>query len=211
MRKLDFGCGEGGFPGGFGVHPAERGSWLDMHGDEDTCAFDINSHAVSKARSRIRNGTCFLVADGRHLPFTDDCFDYVREWGTLHHIADYMLAVKEIARVLKPGGRFEAFETVDNDPFYSLCRTLVGNWKGNTIESRFKARELLENISNYFEIIEAHYWYRPLLLDLPSYFWDKYPGWVAGLYLQYYGSKLRHRIGLLPRFARHLTITAVGR
>ena len=211
MKKLDFGCGNGGFPGGYGVHPRERGSWLLAHGDADTLALDRDPSAIREARVRITNDTRFIIADGRKLPFKNQAFDYVREWGVLHHIPEYTTALDEIARVLKRGGRLEAFETVDDDPFYAVARTLVGNWKGIKIESRYKSGELIEYFEKHFNVNSIEYWYSPLILDVPSYFFETYPGWVAGLYFRYYGSKLRRKLGILPRFARHVTITAVRR
>jgi len=211
VRKLDFGCGNGGYPGGDGVHPRDRGSWLEKNGGEDTIAFDIDSRAINEAKRRIGDGVAFLLADGRKLPFKEDSFDYIREWGTLHHIPNYVQAIAEIARVLKKGGTFVACETLDDDPIYSMCRSIVGSWKGNPIESRFKSRELLKELEKHFEFRQVDYWHRPLIVDVPSYFFDSYPGFVAGLYYQYYGSKLFAKMKILPRFARHITITAAKR
>ncbi|MFO8009233.1 MAG: class I SAM-dependent methyltransferase [Dehalococcoidia bacterium] len=211
MWKLDFGCGNGGYPGGDGVHPRGRGSWLQREGDDRTIAIDIDPSAVEEARRRVKNGAIFLIADGRRMPFADASFDYVREWGVLHHIPHYEQPIKEIARVLKTGGTFVACETIDNDPLYSICRTIVGNWKGASIESRFKSNTFLAELEKYFEIDQVEYWYRPLIVDIPSYFFESYPGWVAGLYWQYYGSKFYQKLRLLPRFARHVTITATKR
>jgi ubiquinone/menaquinone biosynthesis C-methylase UbiE len=42
--------------------------------------------------------------DGERLPFPDGSFDIVTSYSVLHHIPDYLLAVREMARVLRPGG-----------------------------------------------------------------------------------------------------------
>ncbi|HXG87450.1 MAG TPA: class I SAM-dependent methyltransferase [Vicinamibacterales bacterium] len=57
------------------------------------------------------------IADVRALPFEDDSFDAVYSMGTIEHFDETTLAVQEIARVLKPGGR--AIVGVPNrlDPF----------------------------------------------------------------------------------------------
>ncbi len=209
MRKLDFGCGNGGYPGGDAVHPRDRGSWLEKYGNPDTLAIDINLRAIKEARRRTGRDISFVVAEGRKLPFADNLFDYVREWGVLHHIPNYPVALKEIARVLKKGGTFVACETVDNDPFYAYCRTVVGNWKGARIESRFKSEEFLKEVEKHFELQEVEYWHRPLIADVPAYFFDEYPGMVIGLYWQYYASQILSRLGLLPRFARHVAVKAI--
>ena len=44
--------------------------------------------------------------DVRRMPFGDEAFDVVIDFGTLFHIARPQLALAEIARVLAPGGLF---------------------------------------------------------------------------------------------------------
>ncbi len=44
-------------------------------------------------------------ADSRALPFEDNYFDYVYSWGVLHHSPNIITSLKEIYRVLKPGGK----------------------------------------------------------------------------------------------------------
>jgi SAM-dependent methyltransferase len=47
----------------------------------------------------------FINADGGRLPFADASFDFVTCTETLEHFADADLALQELARVLRPGGR----------------------------------------------------------------------------------------------------------
>ena len=46
------------------------------------------------------------VADAERIPFDDDTFDVVVGHAVLHHIPDVEQALREVLRVLKPGGRF---------------------------------------------------------------------------------------------------------
>jgi SAM-dependent methyltransferase len=46
------------------------------------------------------------VADAERIPYDDDTFDLVVGHAVLHHIPDVELALREVLRVLKPGGRF---------------------------------------------------------------------------------------------------------
>ena len=48
----------------------------------------------------------YAVADGRRLPFDDDSFDYVVSAQVLEHVSEKATLIEEVARVLKPGGRF---------------------------------------------------------------------------------------------------------
>ncbi|GAB3568430.1 class I SAM-dependent methyltransferase [Amycolatopsis endophytica] len=46
------------------------------------------------------------VADAERIPYPDDSFDLVVGHAVLHHIPDVPGALREVLRVLKPGGRF---------------------------------------------------------------------------------------------------------
>ncbi|RJQ69975.1 class I SAM-dependent methyltransferase [Pseudonocardiaceae bacterium YIM PH 21723] len=46
------------------------------------------------------------VADAERIPYEDNSFDLVIGHAVLHHIPDIPSAMKEVLRVLKPGGRF---------------------------------------------------------------------------------------------------------
>ncbi|MGI8735071.1 MAG: methyltransferase domain-containing protein [Pyrinomonadaceae bacterium] len=46
----------------------------------------------------------FLIADGERLPFTPGSLDVVYSNGVLHHTPDTAGAIRELYRVLKPGG-----------------------------------------------------------------------------------------------------------
>ena len=69
---------------------------------------DLTDAAVDLAKRRFElfqlPGT-FRVADGEHLDFGDNSFDLVYSHGVLHHTPDIAAAVREIHRVLRPGGK----------------------------------------------------------------------------------------------------------
>ena len=45
------------------------------------------------------------VADAEGIPYDDNTFDLVVGHAVLHHIPDVELSLREVVRVLKPGGR----------------------------------------------------------------------------------------------------------
>jgi SAM-dependent methyltransferase len=89
-RVLDLGCGDGAF--GARVAPAARRYGVDTSPD----------------RLRLAAGTGALVvrADAAALPYPAASLDAVIANSTLEHLPDPAAAVREVARVLRPGGRF---------------------------------------------------------------------------------------------------------
>jgi len=61
--------------------------------------------ALTRERLALEDLTAEVqVADAENLPFPDASFDLVYSYGVLHHSPDTRRAVREVHRVLKPGG-----------------------------------------------------------------------------------------------------------
>ncbi len=73
-------------------------------------AFDLDRRQVLEAGRRLSdNGTAdaaLLLADASRLPFGDERFDAAVEMAVMHHVPDWRAALREVVRVLKPGGSF---------------------------------------------------------------------------------------------------------
>jgi len=96
LRVLEVGCGLGTD----GAQFAKAGA--------DYTGVDLTDAAVELARKRFElfnlPGT-FRAADAENLDFADASFDLVYSHGVLHHTPDTARAVREVHRVLRPGGR----------------------------------------------------------------------------------------------------------
>lgn len=57
----------------------------------------------------------FLLGDASAMPFPDGCFDLVASRLAIHHFPDPSQQVKEIARVVRPGGRVVLVDIVSPD------------------------------------------------------------------------------------------------
>ncbi|HEX2268954.1 MAG TPA: class I SAM-dependent methyltransferase, partial [Pyrinomonadaceae bacterium] len=68
---------------------------------------DLTPRSVEITRHRFRlynaHGA-FMISDGERLPFHSDSFDVVYSNGVLHHTPDTAGAIREVHRVLRPGG-----------------------------------------------------------------------------------------------------------
>lgn len=74
----------------------------------EVTGIDIDPEQIAlaiKETGDIQN-ISYLEADTTKLPFKNREFDIVLSFGVLHHIENWLDALKEIKRVLKPGGYF---------------------------------------------------------------------------------------------------------
>lgn len=96
QRVLEIGCGLGTD----GAQFAKAGA--------DYTGVDLTDAAIELAQKRFelfQLPGSFRVADAEGLNFPDNSFDIVYSHGVLHHTPDTAGAIKEVHRVLKPGGR----------------------------------------------------------------------------------------------------------
>jgi SAM-dependent methyltransferase len=95
-----------------------------------TVAVDLSVEMMRRGRTRLsadsrlvfRDEAAFVTARGQSLPFVADSFDGVLCLNALHHLPSYASALREIYRVLKPGGRAAFSEPGTAHPLQPLSR-----------------------------------------------------------------------------------------
>lgn len=97
---------------------------------------DINPNMLEKAREKcldtgVFNHIEFVIADAQALPFDDHTFDAVTIGFGLRNVPEPEKALKEMARVLKPGGRALVLEF--SKPAYRWLETLYDQYSFNII------------------------------------------------------------------------------
>ena len=126
-RGLDLGCGQGWYLG------ALSDAGFRMHG------IDFSAGQLKKAASNARAGGAAAVsdrdaaspalparlcqADAQALPFPDNSFDFAYSINAVHHLpsrAAQERAIREIVRVLRPGGVFILHEINTQNPVFRL-------------------------------------------------------------------------------------------
>ena len=162
---LDLGCGEGRHI--FGLmekFPDLKCIGLDPHIESLDKAFEGLKFLESISNTK----TNFLSGSAYSLPFSDDSFDLVVCSEVLEHLHDYKDAIKEINRVLKPGGQFLASVPAEfPEKICWLLSEAYQNQPGGHLRI-FKKNELIKEIAEHnfsfessqrFHSIHSAYWW----------------------------------------------------
>jgi SAM-dependent methyltransferase len=111
---------------------------------------DIEVARVREARQRAEQ---VLAAAGEQLPFPAGSFDLVLSHEVLEHVQDDAAAVREMVRVLKPGGRLALFVPNRGYPFETLGIYWRGKYHfGNIPLVNYLPRRLRDRLAPHVEI-----------------------------------------------------------
>lgn len=128
-RMLDAGCGPGELTERF-----VRDLGVELH------AFDISPRMVELTRNR---GLDAQIADVESIPFGDGEFDCVFAGWVLYHAPDVNRAIRECARVLRPGGRLVA-TTIGEDNLAEVWELFEDGYRRAPVSfNRVNGAELL--------------------------------------------------------------------
>ncbi len=108
MKLLDVGCGLGAFGGAMGRLTDMKVQGVDFSAECQAFAEEIHGLPVD-------------VGELVDQQYPDGSFDYVTSWHYLEHVYDPAAEIKEMARVLKPGGWFVS-ETPTPDIWYRVFK-----------------------------------------------------------------------------------------
>ncbi len=104
-RILDAACGNGRYT-----------RFLLRYADPDAVitTFDLSPRMLQRACARLKSErVSHAVADLTRLPYADDCFDAIVCGWVLEHLPDPRPGLRELARILQPGGKLLLLSTED--------------------------------------------------------------------------------------------------
>ena len=164
-KVLDVGCGEGRHIFG------SLYEFTDVYCiglDQDIPSLEKCKEGLEFFIELDSGATVFMQGSVDKLPFEDNSFDLVICSEVLEHLLDYHVAIDEIYRVLKPGGKF-----LPSVPSYwpeKICWTLsraYQNIPGGHVRI-FKKRQVINEIINHgfkydhserFHGLHSAYWW----------------------------------------------------
>lgn len=152
LKVLEIGCGCG-----IGTEII-----FDRFGAGELHAFDLDPKMIALARKRLAKvppeRSRLYVGDAETIDAPDETYDAVFEFAIIHHIPIWQRAVVEVARVLKPGGRF-FFEEVTAQ---ALNRWFYRTFLEHPKENRFTGDQFVAELEKNEIAVgrSQRYWFR---------------------------------------------------
>lgn len=104
-RILDAGCGNG-----------RHCKYILRRSDADAAihAFDLSQRMLKRSQRRLKSSRInYVAADLTRLPYPDGFFDAIVCGWVLEHLPDPLPGLKELTRILQPGGKLLLMTTED--------------------------------------------------------------------------------------------------
>lgn len=132
-RVLDVGCGTG----------VLLQALADQYPEAELTGIDPVPDMLTIARGRLPSTVELREDWAETLPFEEDCFDAVVSCSIFHYIRQPLAALKEMGRVLRPGGQIVITDWCGD---YLTCRILDQylRWFNAAHHRTYRQHELLE-------------------------------------------------------------------
>jgi ubiquinone/menaquinone biosynthesis C-methylase UbiE len=138
---LDYGCGPGNDAVGFAIHTGAR---RIVAADVSPAALMLASQRLSlhpEAEGRVE--LVQLLEDDPALPLEDGAIDFLSSQGVIHHTSDPDAVLRELARVVRPGGTGSVMVYNRDSTWLHLAtayelQIVQGKWAGESIDEAFR-------------------------------------------------------------------------
>jgi ubiquinone/menaquinone biosynthesis C-methylase UbiE len=115
---LEIGCG----------HGLGTAFILDAFRADRAHAFDLDSRMIAGARRKLRRRSAKVdlwIGSATNIPVLNSSYDYLFDFGAIHHVLNWREALTEAYRVLKPGGRFYIEEILEKYIVHPIFRRIL--------------------------------------------------------------------------------------
>jgi ubiquinone/menaquinone biosynthesis C-methylase UbiE len=107
-----------------GCYEGDEAPTFRKYGARSIVGIDISDNAIAVARRKHGDIAEFHAMDAHRTGFASQSFDLVVGRSILHHL-DFELALREVSRVLRPGGAAIFMEPLGDNPGAKLIRALT--------------------------------------------------------------------------------------
>lgn len=157
---LDFGCGNG-----------EESIFVAKHGAYRVVGIDISEVSIENCKHRAAKAGVekiveFRVSDGEALDLDDNSVDIAMEYGVLHHV-DLEAAMRELARVLRPGGTMICTEALGHNPAIRLYRCMTPHLRTKWEVEHIIRRRDFGTMRKYFHAVDIRFFHLATLAAVP--------------------------------------------
>ncbi|HEU5187451.1 MAG TPA: class I SAM-dependent methyltransferase [Candidatus Saccharimonadales bacterium] len=99
-------------------------------------AIDLDPKMIARAKRRLKNKrVSFNVGDAANLSFAkDNTYDAIFDFGIIHHIPNWRDCLKELHRVLKPGGYLH----IEDGSIEAFTRTAFGRFMKRILDHPYE-------------------------------------------------------------------------
>lgn len=132
-KVLEVGCGPG-----FGIDLLYRRFKVCC-----VDAFDLDERMISLVRRQQKRSNfspSLWVGNVRNIPIESSHYDAIFNFGAIHHVVDWRASLREIHRVLKPGGKFYCEEIMR----WYITHPIIGRLMDHPQEDRFDEVQFIE-------------------------------------------------------------------
>jgi SAM-dependent methyltransferase len=126
----------------------------DIERDADDSAFGQETPIIA-----AENIDVIPLKDTVKLPFEPESFDIVLSMGVLEHVANDLESLREIHRILKPGGLFFCFFL----PFVGSWTQYVMRFRGDNYHDRLYTKWKISSLLKETGFVLQDFWHRQLL------------------------------------------------
>lgn len=155
---LDYCCGNG-----------QDSILIANGGAKKVYGMDISEVSINNCRFQAKKAGVdieYKVGDAEATGFPDNTFDIVSEYGALHHL-ELKKAFKEIARILKPGGKAICQEALAHNIFIHIYRKLTPKLRTEWEADHILRKPAFDVALNYFGKVDLKFFHLFSLFAVP--------------------------------------------
>ena len=159
-KVLDLCCGNG-----------EDSVYLAKECNAEVTGCDLSDVSIANCQKLANNegvtkNTSFEIEDAENMSYPDNSFDFVTEYGALHHV-DLPIVYAEIARVLKPGGAAICNETLGHNLAIHAYRRLTPKLRTPWEVDHILKKPQIDLARKYFRNVSVHHYHLATLAAVP--------------------------------------------